>query len=65
MIEGDQGGDVAGASPPMGEDEAGTAEAVRGHREAAHPITLGCVDPSRPECARSSRSRAAWRTGHD
>jgi len=24
----------------MGEDEAGTAKAVREHREAAHPITL-------------------------
>jgi hypothetical protein len=34
----------------MGEDEAGTAEAVQQHREAAHPITLGYVDPSRPEC---------------
>ena len=32
--------DVVGASRLMGEDEAGTAKAVREHREAAHPITL-------------------------
>jgi hypothetical protein len=32
--------DVAGYSRLMGEDEAGTARAVREHREAAHAITL-------------------------
>src|SRR5271165_5676001 len=41
--------DVVGYSRLMGEDEAGTAKAVREHREAAHPITLnanyGCPQP--------------------
>jgi len=32
--------DVFGDSRLMGEDEAGTAKAVREHRDAAHPITL-------------------------
>ena len=32
--------DVVDYSRMMGEDEAGTAKAVREHREAAHPITL-------------------------
>ncbi len=32
--------DVVGYSRLMGEDESGTARAVREHREAAHPITL-------------------------
>jgi hypothetical protein len=33
--------DVVGYSRPMGEDEAGTVRAVRGHREAAIPIIAG------------------------
>jgi adenylate cyclase len=33
--------DVAGYSRLMGEDEAGTARAVREHREAARPIVVG------------------------
>jgi len=33
--------DVAGYSRLMGEDEAGTAESVREHREAARPIVAG------------------------
>jgi TolB-like protein/class 3 adenylate cyclase len=33
--------DVVGYSRLMGEDEAGTARAVRDHREAAHPIVAG------------------------
>jgi class 3 adenylate cyclase len=33
--------DVAGCSRLMGEDEAGTARAVREHREAARPIVAG------------------------
>ena len=33
--------DVAGYSRLMGEDEAGTARAVREHREAARPIVAG------------------------
>ena len=33
--------DVVGYSRLMGEDEAGTARAVRGHREAAEPIVAG------------------------
>ena len=32
--------DVVGYSRLMGEGEAGTARAVREHRQAAHPITL-------------------------
>jgi len=32
--------DVVGYSRLLGEDEVGTAKAVREHREAAHPITL-------------------------
>jgi len=35
------GMDVVGYSRLMGEDEAGTAQAVRGHREAAAPIVRG------------------------
>ena len=34
--------DVVGYSRLMGEDEAGTAQAVREHREAARPIVAGC-----------------------
>jgi hypothetical protein len=49
--------DVVGYSRMMGEDEAGTAKAVREHREAAHPITLnanyGFPQP-RPPPSRSS-----------
>jgi len=33
--------DVAGYSRLMGEDEAGTAESVREHREAARPMVAG------------------------
>ena len=33
--------DVVGYSRLMGEDEAGTARAVREHREAARPIVTG------------------------
>ena len=33
--------DVVGYSRLMGEDEAGTARAVREHREAARPIVAG------------------------
>jgi len=33
--------DVVGYSRLMGEDEAGTAIAVRGHRDAARPIVAG------------------------
>ena len=33
--------DVVGYSRLMGEDEAGTARAVREHREAARPIVVG------------------------
>ena len=33
--------DVVGYSRPMGQDEAGTAKAVREHREAARPIVVG------------------------
>ena len=33
--------DVVGYSRLMGEDEAGTAKAVRGHREAATPVVRG------------------------
>jgi class 3 adenylate cyclase len=33
--------DVVGYSRLMGEDEAGTAQAVREHREAARPIVAG------------------------
>jgi class 3 adenylate cyclase len=33
--------DVAGYSRLMGEDEVGTARAVREHREAARPIVVG------------------------
>ena len=43
--------DVVGYSRLMGEDEAGTARAVREHREAARPIV---ADPA----AASSRRRA-------
>jgi class 3 adenylate cyclase len=34
--------DVVGYSRLMGEDEGGTAQAVREHREAARPIVAGC-----------------------
>ena len=37
--------DVAGYSRLMGEDEAGTARAVREHRDAARPIV---AEPRRP-----------------
>ena len=33
--------DVVGYSRLMGEDEAGTARAVRGHRDAARPLVAG------------------------
>ena len=38
--------DVVGYSRLMGEDEAGTARAVREHREAARPIVAGSGDAS-------------------
>ena len=38
--------DVVGYSRLMGEDEAGTARAVREHREAARPIVAGAEGAS-------------------
>jgi len=52
--------DVFGDSRLMGEDEAGTAKAVREHRDAAHPITLNANYGFPPEIdpPRKSRIRA-------
>jgi hypothetical protein len=51
------GVDVVGAARLMGEDEAGTAQALREHCEAAHPITLNAnygFPPPQPPPSRSS-----------
>ena len=44
--------DVVGYSRLMGEDEAGTARAVREHREAARPIVAGLGRPHRQDDGR-------------
>jgi len=44
--------DVAGYSRLMGEDETGTARAVREHREAARPIVAGLLSAIRATARR-------------
>ena len=55
--------DIVGYSRLMGEDEAGTAQAVREHREAARPMTFNANDlpEQRPPSMRSAMTASRVR----